>query len=50
MKRRLQGMLTLLLVLVVQIGFAQEKTVKGTVADQEGLPLPGVNVTEKGTK
>ncbi|SDS03334.1 SusC/RagA family TonB-linked outer membrane protein [Christiangramia echinicola] len=49
MKKRLQGLLTLLLVLVVQIGFAQEKTVTGTVVDQDGLPLPGVNVIEKGT-
>ena len=49
MRKRLQGLLTLLLVLVVQIGFAQEKTVTGTVVDQDGLPLPGVNVIEKGT-
>ncbi|MFV8225011.1 SusC/RagA family TonB-linked outer membrane protein [Christiangramia aquimixticola] len=49
MKKRLNGFLTLLLVLVVQIGFAQEKTVTGTVVDEEGLPLPGVNVIEKGT-
>lgn len=27
-----------------------EKTVKGTITDQNGLPLPGVNVTIKGTK
>jgi len=49
MKRKLHGFLTLLLVLVVQIGFAQEKTVTGTVADEDGLPLPGVNVLVKGT-
>ncbi len=49
MKKRLQGLLTLLLVLVVQISFAQEKTVTGTVVDEDGLPLPGVNVIEKGT-
>ena len=35
--------------LVVQISFAQEKTVTGTVIDEDGLPLPGVNVIEKGT-
>ena len=35
--------------LVVQIGFAQEKTVTGTVADDAGLPLPGVNVIVEGT-
>ncbi|TRO67042.1 SusC/RagA family TonB-linked outer membrane protein [Christiangramia sabulilitoris] len=49
MKKRLQGLLTLLLVLVVQIGFAQEKTVTGTVVDEDGLPMPGVNVIEKNT-
>ncbi|MCP9199708.1 TonB-dependent receptor [Gramella sp. GC03-9] len=49
MKKSLQGLLTLLLVLVVQIGFAQEKTVTGTVLDEDGLPLPGVNVIEQGT-
>ncbi len=42
-------MLTFLLVFVVQISFAQEKTVTGTVVDEEGLPLPGVNVIEQGT-
>ena len=49
MKKRLHGFLTLLLVLVVQIGFAQDKTVSGTVVDEEGLPLPGVNVLVQGT-
>lgn len=49
MKKRLQGLLTLLLVLVVQIAFAQLKTVTGTVVDEDGLPLPGVNVIVKGT-
>ncbi|MFD0977696.1 SusC/RagA family TonB-linked outer membrane protein [Salinimicrobium gaetbulicola] len=49
MKKRLSGFLTLLLVLVVQIGFAQQKQVTGTVVDDQGLPLPGVNVLVKGT-
>lgn len=49
MKKRLKVILTLLLVLVVQIGFAQEKTVTGTVVDEDGLPIPGANVIEKGT-
>lgn len=45
MKKRLSGILTLLLVLVAQISFAQEaKTITGTVVDGSGLPLPGVNV------
>ncbi|WP_423818131.1 SusC/RagA family TonB-linked outer membrane protein [Salinimicrobium sp. TIG7-5_MAKvit] len=52
MKRKLSGILTLLLVLVVQIAFAQQEkqTVRGTVTDNEGLPLPGVNIVVKGTQ
>lgn len=49
MKAKLRGILTLLLVLVVQMTFAQEQTITGTVVDQDGLPLPGVNVLIKGT-
>jgi len=41
--------LTLLLAFVVQISFAQEKTISGTVTDQDGLPLPGVNIVVEGT-
>jgi TonB-linked SusC/RagA family outer membrane protein len=33
----------------VQISFAQEKTISGTVSDESGLPLPGVNIIIKGT-
>lgn len=49
MKAKRTSMLTLFLVLIVQIAFAQEKTVSGTVTDTDGLPLPGVNVLIKGT-
>ncbi|MGO4912236.1 SusC/RagA family TonB-linked outer membrane protein [Leeuwenhoekiella sp. W20_SRS_FM14] len=49
MKTRLHGFLTLLLVLIMQISFAQTKTVSGTVTDDTGVPLPGVNVVVKGT-
>ncbi|GAB2780109.1 SusC/RagA family TonB-linked outer membrane protein [Salinimicrobium soli] len=49
MKEKLSGFLTLLLVLIVQTGFAQEKTVAGQVLDDTGFPLVGVNVIEKGT-
>ncbi len=49
MKTKLKGILTLLLALVVQITFAQEKTVSGTVSDSSGN-LPGVSVLVKGTK
>ncbi|MBL4904610.1 MAG: TonB-dependent receptor plug domain-containing protein, partial [Flavobacteriaceae bacterium] len=48
MKTKFNGILTLLLALVVQISFAQEKTVSGTVTDQSGT-LPGVSVLIKGT-
>tara|TARA_R110002072_G_scaffold21063_2_gene75662 strand:- start:1246 stop:4335 length:3090 start_codon:yes stop_codon:yes gene_type:complete len=48
MKTKFNGILTLLLALVVQISFAQEKTVSGTVSDQNGT-LPGVSVLIKGT-
>jgi TonB-linked SusC/RagA family outer membrane protein len=47
-KTNFNGILTLLLVLVVQISFAQEKTVSGTVSDKTG-PLPGVSVLIEGT-
>ncbi len=40
---------TLLLAFLVQMSFAQEKTVKGVVSDASG-PLPGVTVLVKGTK
>ncbi len=49
MKTKFSGILTLLLVLIVQLTFAQEKTISGTVADDTGLPLPGVNIIIKGT-
>ncbi len=34
---------------MVQLTFAQERTVTGTVVDDTGLPLPGVNIIIKGT-
>jgi len=48
MKTKLNGFLTLLLALLVQVTFAQEKTVTGTVSDESG-PLPGVTVLIQGT-
>lgn len=48
MKTKFNGVLTLLLVLFVQISFAQQKTISGTVSDESG-PLPGVSVLIKGT-
>lgn len=49
MRTKFSGILTLLLAFVVQFTFAQEKTVSGTVTDDKGLPLPGVNVVVKNT-
>ncbi|GGZ79186.1 SusC/RagA family TonB-linked outer membrane protein [Algibacter mikhailovii] len=49
MKTKFSRMLTLLLAFVVQLTFAQEKTITGTVSDEAGLPLPGTTVLVKGT-
>ena len=50
MKLKFNGFLVLLLVLVAQLTFAQERVVTGTVSDNTGMPLPGVSVLVKGTK
>jgi len=49
MKQTLRKALTLLLLLAVQLTLAQEKTISGTVTDQDGLALPGANIIIKGT-
>ncbi|SDM75998.1 SusC/RagA family TonB-linked outer membrane protein [Kriegella aquimaris] len=49
MKTKLNGLLTLVLALAVHLTFAQQKTISGTVTDQDGLPLPGVNILVDGT-
>jgi TonB-linked SusC/RagA family outer membrane protein len=49
MRTKLNGILTLLLAFVVHLTFAQQKTISGTVTDQDGLPLPGVNIVVVGT-
>lgn len=49
MRTKFSGILTLLLAFVVQLTFAQEKTISGTISDNSGLPLPGVNIIVKGT-
>ncbi|WP_299122142.1 SusC/RagA family TonB-linked outer membrane protein [uncultured Tenacibaculum sp.] len=48
MRTKFNGILTLLLALIVQISFAQDRTISGTVSDESG-PLPGVTVLKKGT-
>lgn len=49
MRTKLNGILTLLLAFVVHLSFAQDKTITGTVTDQNGQPLPGVNIVVEGT-
>lgn len=49
MRTKLNGILTLLLAFVVHLSFAQDKTITGSVTDQDGLPLPGVNIVVDGT-
>jgi len=50
MKLKLTWLITLFMAFVMQLSFAQEKSVTGTVtAATDGLPLPGVNVIVKGT-
>ncbi|RKR14013.1 TonB-linked SusC/RagA family outer membrane protein [Maribacter vaceletii] len=49
MRTKLNGILTLLLALIAHVTLAQEKTVSGTVSDQDGLPLPGVNIVVQGS-
>ncbi|MDE3741562.1 SusC/RagA family TonB-linked outer membrane protein [Maribacter polysaccharolyticus] len=44
-----RGILTLLMALIVHISFAQEKSISGNVTDQDGLPLPGVNILVQNT-
>ena len=48
MKTKFKGFFTLLLAFLMQISFAQEKKVSGTVSDASGT-LPGVSVVIKGT-
>ncbi|PJJ10869.1 TonB-linked SusC/RagA family outer membrane protein [Flavobacterium sp. 1] len=50
MKLKFNGLLVLLVVLVAQLTFAQERSVSGIVSDNAGMPLPGVSVLVKGTK
>jgi len=49
MKSNYKLILTLFMALVVQLAFAQTKTITGTVIDEQGMPLPGVNILVKGS-
>lgn len=54
MKMKIRGFLVILSVFMIQSAFAQDKEVSGTVVDEDGAPLPGVNITveqtDKGTQ
>ena len=49
MKAKYNLILALFMMLISQISFAQIQTVSGVVTDQGGAPIPGVNVSVKGT-
>src|SRR6056297_354470 len=49
MNKKIFSFLTLVSLLFFQGLVAQNTTVSGTVSDASGVPLPGVNVVEKGT-
>ena len=49
MKHKLIWVLAPLLILFMSFSFSQEKTVSGTITDQNGLPLLGVSIVEVGT-
>lgn len=49
MNKQILSVLTFVCFLLFQGVSAQKSTVSGTVSDQSGVPLPGVNVVEQGT-
>lgn len=49
MKSKFTWIFTLFMAFFIQLAFAQEKTVSGTVTDSQGAPLPGVFVQVEGT-
>ena len=49
MKQKSKWPITFFLMMFASLLFAQQKTITGTVTDQEALPLPGVSVVVVGT-
>ena len=49
MKTKISLILTLCIVFVAQMTFAQQKSISGSVSDESGIPLAGVNILVKGT-
>ncbi|WPO79439.1 TonB-dependent receptor [Flavobacterium sp. KACC 22761] len=50
MKQKITRIVLLFFLAGVQLLFAQQKKITGTVLDNTGMPLPGVSVLVKGTK
>lgn len=49
MTKNIKKVLVVLCTLFSWVGFAQEREVSGRVLDEDGLPIPGVTVSEDGT-
>ncbi|MCC4214086.1 SusC/RagA family TonB-linked outer membrane protein [Leeuwenhoekiella parthenopeia] len=49
MKNKLPFYLGFILMLTCSLAFSQTKSVSGTVTDEQGMPLPGVNIAVQGT-
>ncbi|MBZ9628239.1 SusC/RagA family TonB-linked outer membrane protein [Psychroflexus sp. CAK1W] len=49
MKQNVNWIFLFMFALISHVGLAQNQEVTGTVVDNSGLPLPGVNVIEEGT-
>ncbi|AUC77485.1 SusC/RagA family TonB-linked outer membrane protein [Olleya sp. Bg11-27] len=49
MKTNLNRILTLFLVMVASLSYAQERTISGMISDENGLPLPSATIVIKGT-
>ncbi|RLJ67380.1 TonB-linked SusC/RagA family outer membrane protein [Lacinutrix venerupis] len=45
----MQKIMVIITMFVISISFAQQKTIKGKVTDQSGMPIPGTSVFIKGT-
>lgn len=46
----MRALFTFLMYLIIHFAVAQERLVKGRLTDNSGSPIPGVNITIKGTK
>lgn len=49
MRSKIKWIYACIMILLVQVGFAQEKTLSGVVSE-DGMPLPGVTVVIQGTQ